>query len=84
MTKSFIDYLMCPIFNIYYFIDANDFQNDYFFFFTSEILSLIIVFFGCVYNEYKTSDYSLSENLNEEEDNSSSGKISEILLEENT
>ena len=109
MTKSFIDYLMCPIFNIYYFIDANDFQNNYFFFFASEILSLIIVFFGCVYNEYiilfcfglehntideiigrslfndyKTTDYSLSENLNEEEDNSSSRKISEILLEENT
>ena len=109
MTRSFIDYLMCPIFNIYYFIDANDFQNDCFFFFASEILSLVIVFFGCVYNEYiilfcfglehntkdeiierslfndyKTSDYCISENLDEEGDNSSSEKSSEIQLEENT
>ena len=108
MTRSFIDYLMGPIFNIYYFIDKNDFQNDYFFFFASELLSLIIVFFGCVYNEYiilfcfglehntkdeiteramfndNISDYSLSENLDEEEENSSSKKNSEIQLEENT
>ena len=111
MTRSLIDYLMCPIFNIYYFIDENDFQNDYFFFFASELLSLIIVFFGCVYNEYIIlfcfglehntkdeiyeraifndniiSDYSLSDNLGEEEedDNTSSRKISEIQLEENT
>ena len=97
---------MGPIFIIFYFIDKNDFQNDYFFFFASEILSLIIVFFGCVYNEYiilfcfglehntkdeiteramfndKISDYSLSENLDEEEENSSSKKNSEIELEE--
>ena len=52
MARSLIDYLMGPFFNIYFFIWKNDFQNDYVYFFTSEIINIIIVFFSCVYNEY--------------------------------
>ena len=52
MNRSLMDYLMGPFFNIYFFIWKNDFQNDYVYFFTSEIINIIIVFFSCVYNEY--------------------------------
>ena len=52
MARSLIDYLMGPFFNIYFFIWKNDFQNDYVYFFTSEITNVITVFFSCVYNEY--------------------------------
>ena len=52
MARSLIDYLMGPFFNIYFFIWENDFQNNYVYFFTSEIANVITVFFSCVYNEY--------------------------------
>ena len=52
MAKSLMDYLMSPFFCIYYFIRDNDFNKNYFYFFISEFIVIIIVFFGCVYNEY--------------------------------
>ena len=52
MARSLIDYLMNPFLNIYYFITDNDFGGSYIYFFLSEIICLIMDFFGCVYNEY--------------------------------
>ena len=56
MTKTFSDYVLNPIYIIYYygarhdFIINNKFQHWYFSF--NIIISLIISFFGCVYNEF--------------------------------
>ena len=52
MAKSLMDYLMSPFFCIYYFINDNDFNKNYFYFFISEFIAITIVFFGCIYNEY--------------------------------
>ena len=52
MARSLIDYLMNPFLNIYYFITDNDFGGSYIYFFISEIICLIMDFFGCIYNEY--------------------------------
>ena len=52
MARSLMDFFLNPFFNIYYFIQENDFQNNYFYFFISEIICLIVDFFSCVYNEY--------------------------------
>ena len=52
MARSSIDFFMGPIFNIYYFIWKDDFHKNYFYFFISEIINIITVFFSCVYNEY--------------------------------
>ena len=47
-----MDFLLNPFFNIYYFIIEDDFNKNYFYFFTNEIICFIIDFFACVYNEY--------------------------------
>ena len=52
MARSLIDYLMNPFLNIYYFISDNDFGGNYIYFFISELICLIMDFFGCIYNEY--------------------------------
>ena len=52
MARSLIDYLMNPFFNIYYFITEKDFNGDYIYFIISEIICLVVDFFGCIYNEY--------------------------------
>ena len=52
MARSLIDYLMNPFFNIYYFFTENDFNGDYIYFIISEIICLVVDFFGCIYNEY--------------------------------
>ena len=52
MARSLIEYILNPIFNIYFFIMKLDFNNNYYSFFLSEILCIIISLFGCVYNEY--------------------------------
>ena len=52
MARSFMDYFLNPFFYIYYFIWENDFQKNYFYFFTTEIISILMDFFNCVYNEY--------------------------------
>ena len=52
MARAFSDYFMNQFFNIYYFISENDFNNNYAYFFISEILCIITNFFCCIYNEY--------------------------------
>ena len=52
MVRALIEYLLNPLFNIYFFLFKLDFNNNYVCFFLSEIICIIISFFGCVYNEY--------------------------------
>ena len=52
MARSLADYFMTPFFIIYYYAEDKDFQNNFLYFFISLIISLIIDFFSCVYNEY--------------------------------
>ena len=52
MSRGMIQYLLNPFINIYYFIGEADFNKSYLYFFISEIICLVISFFGCVYNEY--------------------------------
>ena len=52
MAKSLMDYLLSPFLCIYYFIKESDFKKNYFFFFMSEFICIVTVFFGCVFNEY--------------------------------
>ena len=56
IVKTLTDYFMNPIYNIIHFIMKDDFLKDgnrnYPFFFINLISSLIISFFGCVYNEF--------------------------------
>ena len=52
MAKSLMDYFMTPFFNIFYFFHTKDFFNNKIYFIVSEIISLIIDFFGCLYNEF--------------------------------
>ena len=57
MTRSFTDYFLNPIYLFYSFFGQNDFasnsevkRNLYFSF--NLILSIIISFFGCIYNDF--------------------------------
>ena len=52
MMKSLIDYLLVPIINIFLYFFKNDFYNSLVYFLISEIFSLIVGFFGCVFNEF--------------------------------
>ena len=52
MARSLTDYFLNPFFNIYYFIWEDDFDKNYFYFFICEIISIIMDFFCCLYNEY--------------------------------
>ena len=52
MARSFMEFLLNPFFNIYYFIIEKDFNQNYLYFFIDEIICFIIDFFACVYNEY--------------------------------
>ena len=52
MARSFINYLLNPFYYLLFFFIRNDFRNNYFYFFFYEITSIIIDFFGCVYNEF--------------------------------
>ena len=70
MARALIEYLLNPLFNIYFFVMKLDFNNNYASFFLSEIICTIISFFGCVYNEYiilscfgldKETDYAIKE-----------------------
>lgn len=57
MTKTLTDYFLNPLYIIYYFIFEGDFEIrertiiKYSFFIINLILSIIIVFCGCIYNE---------------------------------
>ena len=70
MARALIEYLLNPLFNIYFFVMKLDFNNNYASFFLSEVICIIISFFGCVYNEYiilscfnldKETDYAIKE-----------------------
>ena len=56
MTTAFMDYIFNPIYIIIYFVLEEDFINkgkkDYTYFILNLILSIIISFFNCVYNEF--------------------------------
>jgi len=52
VIKSFAGYILAPLLNIFFFYDKNFFYYNVTFFVISEILSIIIDFFGCVYNEF--------------------------------
>jgi len=57
MAKTLTDYILNPLFIIYYFIFEDDFiggkqnKKDIFYFVLNLILSIVIVFCGCIYNE---------------------------------
>ena len=58
MAKTLADYFLNPFFIIYYFIFENDFigekedEQNIFYFVLNLILSIIVVFCGCIYNEF--------------------------------
>ena len=58
MAKALTDYILNPFFIIYYFIFENDFigekedEQNIFYFVLNLILSIIVVFCGCIYNEF--------------------------------
>ena len=52
MIKSLAGYILAPLLNIFFFYDKKLFYDSIEFFVISEILSIIIDFFGCVYNEF--------------------------------
>jgi len=57
MAKTLTDYILNPLFIIYYFFFDDDFiggkqnKKDIFYFVLNLILSIIVVFCGCIYNE---------------------------------
>ena len=52
MSRGLIQYLLNPLINIYYFVGEGDFNKSLLYFLISEVICLVISFFGCVYNEY--------------------------------
>ena len=58
MAKTLTDYILNPFFIIYYFFFEDDFiggkqnKQDIFYFVLNLILSIIVVFCGCIYNEF--------------------------------
>ena len=56
MTKTLSDYVLNPIYILYYYGARKDFRINgkfqHWYFSTNIIISLIISFFGCVYNDF--------------------------------
>ena len=56
MTSTFMEYILNPLYNIYYFASGNDFlhngKSNWAFFIMNFIISLFVTFFGFVYNEF--------------------------------
>ena len=60
MARSLIDYLLNPFINIpnsfiklvLYFLEKDLFKNYYIYFILTELICLVMSFFGCVFNEY--------------------------------
>ena len=56
MTTTFMDYILNPFYIIYYFFSENDFisygKRNYAYFVINLIISLILSFCGCIYNEF--------------------------------
>ena len=91
MTSTFMRYILNPIYIIYYFIFENDFisngKRNYTYFIINLVLSLIMSFCGCVYNEFfilfcfgleRDTYYQVTwRSINEDERNSLNGLISQ-------
>ena len=52
MIKSLADYILAPLFNLFFFMNKQYFYDNIIFFVICEILSIIVDFFGCVFNEF--------------------------------
>ena len=52
MARSFAKYFLNPLFNIYFYLEEDDFHNNILYFIICEIINIIIDFFYYVYNEY--------------------------------
>ena len=52
MARSLVDYLMNPFIYIISFFASNDFSHNFVYFIIIEITSIVMSFFGCVFNEY--------------------------------
>ena len=56
MTYTFMDYILNPFYIIYYFISRDDFisngKRNYTYFIINLLMSIILSFCGCVYNEF--------------------------------
>ena len=68
MEKSLMDYLTGPIFCIVFYLLDGDFNENIIFFVISEIIFIISIFFGCVYNEFiilscSGMDYNTSDEI---------------------
>ncbi len=91
MTSTFMRYILNPIYIIYYFIFENDFisngKRNYTYFIINLVLSLIMSFCGCVYNEFfilfcfgleRDTYFQVTwRSINEDEINSLNGLISQ-------
>ena len=91
MTSTFMRYILNHIYIIYYFIFENDFisngKRNYTYFIINLVLSLIMPFCGCVYNEFfillcfgleRDTYYQVTwRSINEDEINSLNGLISQ-------
>ena len=74
MVTSLLDYVLNPIYLIYYYGALGDFKK--------EIISLIISFFGCVYNEFIILFFcGLERNTHDQVSKRASSKIDENLTE---
>ena len=51
MTKSLTDYILNPLLILYYYFYDDDFNKNLTLFIINLILSIIIVLFGCIYND---------------------------------
>ena len=52
IARSLAEYFLNPLFNIYYFMDENDFHKNVTYFIICEILNITIEFIFYVHNEY--------------------------------
>ena len=52
MARSLIDYLFNPVINIFCFFVVDEFFGNYAYFIITELICLVMSFFGCVFNEY--------------------------------
>jgi len=52
MARSLVDYLMNPFINIFSFFLTTDFYHNFAYIIIIEIMSIVMSFFGCVFNEY--------------------------------
>ena len=52
MARTYINYFFNPLFIPYKYLKKDDFDNNFFYFIINEIISIFMIFFGAVYNEY--------------------------------